>query len=132
MNIVAVTACPTGIAHSQMGAEALERAATAADHDVHVEVRGAMGTQNALDAADIEAADVAVVAADVRVDVDRFADLPLVKAPVTEAVNDPAALVERAEATAGGDPATADPASERAGGESDAAGVLGRLGRLFR
>ncbi|MFC4550125.1 MULTISPECIES: PTS fructose transporter subunit IIB [Halorussus] len=100
MNLVAVTACPTGIAHSQMGAESLERAATAAGHDIEVEVQGAMGTENELAAADLERADAAIVAADVRVDERRFADLPTVAVPVREAVSDPEALVERAIALA--------------------------------
>ncbi|WP_158055563.1 PTS fructose transporter subunit IIB [Halorussus halophilus] len=100
MNLVAVTACPTGIAHSQMGAESLERAAAEAGHDIEVEVQGAMGTENELTAADIERADVAIVAADVRVEETRFSDLPTVVTPVRNAVTDPDGLVERAVAVA--------------------------------
>jgi PTS system fructose-specific IIB component len=141
MQIVAVTACPTGIAHSQMGAEALERAATEAGHDIHVEVEGAMGTENELTRSQIESADVALVAADVRVDVDRFADLPTVKASVSEAVTDPAALVERAVRHVSGDettgasdtapPAESD-ASPPAASDDERDGLLARLAGLFR
>lgn len=135
MDIVAVTACPTGIAHSQMGAEALERAAADAGHEIHVEVQGAMGTENELTATRIESADVAIVAADVRVDTDRFADLPTVNVSVSEAVTDPEGLIDRAaldERDAWTDPETeqhpehAEPQSERQGG------LLSRVVRLFR
>jgi fructose-specific phosphotransferase system component IIB len=117
-----------------MGAEALERAATEAAHDIHVEVEGAMGTENELTRSQIESADVALVAADVRVDVDRFADLPTVKASVSEAVTDPGALVERAAQRASGDEAAGEStASTSQPPESDErGGLLARLAGLFR
>ena len=101
-NLVAVTACPTGIAHSQMGAEGLERAASEAGHEIRIEVQGAFGVEDDLTQADLEWADVAIVAADVRVDTDRFrdADLPIVEVPVSDAVTDPETVLERACATA--------------------------------
>lgn len=103
VKFVAVTACPTGIAHSHMAAEALERAAAERGHDIRVEIQGAMGAEDALTEAEIAAADAAIVAADVRVDTDRFDGLPLVEASVRTGVNDPSALLDRAET------ATADP-----------------------
>ena len=130
MNIVAVTACPTGIAHSQMGAEALERAATDAGHDITVEVQGAMGTEKALTDGAIESADVAIVAADVRVDTERFSELLTVKVPVNEAVTNPHGLIDRATRTATED----DTSDAITSGSSDdtPSGVLTRLVRLLR
>ena len=57
MNLVAVTSCPTGIAHSQMAAENLEQTAERLGHEIKVEVQGAMGAQNDLTAAEISDAD---------------------------------------------------------------------------
>lgn len=104
MKLIAVTACPTGIAHSQMAAENLENAAEAAGHDIKVEVQGSMGTENELSDDDISGADAAIVAADTAVDESRFDSLPLVKVPVAEAVNHAGDLVQRAaEAAEGGE-----------------------------
>lgn len=130
MRLVAVTACPTGIAHSQMGAESLTRAAADAGHDIEVEVHGAMGTENELGEGDLGRADAAIVAADVRVDTDRFADLPTVVAPVGIAVSEPEHLVERA-ADAGrtGDPETVHVGDDAPDGESR--GLLDGLRRLL-
>jgi PTS system fructose-specific IIB component len=130
MEIVAVTACPTGIAHSQMGAEALERAATDAGHEIHVEVQGAMGTENSLTADQIETADVALVAADVRVDTDRFAALPMVNVSVSEAITDPEGLIERTTQMVH----DADSETEATPGQrtDDSRGLLTRVVRLFR
>lgn len=103
MKFVAVTACPTGIAHSQMGAENLEQEAEKRGHDIEVEIQGAMGAENELSAADIDAADAAIIAADTSVNRDRFEDLPLVKGTIKDAVNDVEGLMDEAEAAAGGD-----------------------------
>jgi len=103
MKFVAVTACPTGIAHSQMGAENLEQEAERRGHDIEVEIQGAMGAENELSAADIEAADAAIIAADTAVSRDRFEDVPLVKGTIKDAVNDVEGLMDEAEAAAGGD-----------------------------
>ena len=66
MKIVAVTSCPTGIAHTYMAAEALEQAARNAGHEIKVETQGAAGAEAVPDA-DIAAADAVVFAADVEV-----------------------------------------------------------------
>lgn len=100
MRIVAVTSCPTGIAHTYMAAEALEQAAHAAGHEIKVETQGAAGAEP-LPAADVAAADAVVFAADVEVrDRQRFAGKPLVQAPVKRAINDAAGLIAEAAATA--------------------------------
>ncbi len=106
MKFVAVTACPTGIAHSQMGAENLEQEAQKRGHDIVVEIQGAMGAENELSAEDIEAADAAIIAADTSVNRDRFEDVPLVKGTIKDAVNDVEALMDEAEDAAEGEPDT--------------------------
>ncbi|GGN95856.1 MULTISPECIES: PTS fructose transporter subunit IIB [Haloarcula] len=105
MKFVAVTACPTGIAHSQMAAENLEQTAAEQGHDIEVEIQGAMGAENELSAADIESADAAIIAADTSVNRDRFEDanVPVVKGTVKDAVNDVEGLLAAAVETAGGD-----------------------------
>jgi len=109
MKLVAVTSCPTGIAHTYMAAEALEQAAKDAGHDIHVETQGAAGAE-ALDPALIAAADAVIFAADVDVrDKDRFAGKPLVSGPVKRGINHAAEMV--AEAVEQAQAAPASPAS---------------------
>jgi PTS system fructose-specific IIB component len=105
MNFVAVTSCPTGIAHSQMAAENLEQTATRLGHEIRVEIQGAMGTEDELGADEIADADAVIIAADTSVDRTRFeeAGVPVVKGGVKEGVNDAEGLIEEAEAVAGGD-----------------------------
>lgn len=96
MKIVAVTSCPTGIAHTYMAAEALEEAAKEAGHTIHVETQGAAGA-NPLTAQQIAEADAVIFAADVPVrDRDRFAGLPIVSVTVKKAINDAAGLIAQA------------------------------------
>ena len=104
MKLVAVTSCPTGIAHSQMAAESLEQTADRLGHEIQVEIQGAMGAENELGKATIADADAAIIAADTAVSRDRFeaADVPVVKATVKAAINDTESLFERAEETGGG------------------------------
>ena len=102
MKIVAVTSCPTGIAHTYMAAEALEQAAKDAGHDIKVETQGAAGAEAVPDA-DIAAADAVVFAADVEVrNRERFAGKPLVQTSVKRAINDASGLIAEAEARTGG------------------------------
>ncbi|UBV44981.1 PTS fructose-like transporter subunit IIB (plasmid) [Deinococcus taeanensis] len=100
-HIVAVTACPTGIAHTFMAAEALRRAAAQAGHDLHVETQGSVGAQDVLSAAQIAQADLVILAADVSVDEARFAGKTVVHASTAEAIRDAAALIARASAAPG-------------------------------
>lgn len=98
MKIVAVTSCPTGIAHTYMAAEALERAAKKAGHEIVVETQGAGGKKE-IPSEILKAADVAIFAADIPVrDKDRFAHLPLVTAQVKNAIKDAAKIIAEAEA----------------------------------
>jgi PTS system fructose-specific IIB component/fructose-specific PTS system IIB-like component len=90
MRIVAVTACPTGIAHTYMAAERLEKAARKLGHTIKVETQGAMGIENELSATDIAGAEVALFAAGIAVrDRERFAALRVVEVSVQDAIKDP-------------------------------------------
>jgi PTS system fructose-specific IIB component len=122
MNLVAVTACPTGIAHSQMAAENLEQTAERLGHDIKVEVQGAMGAENELSAAEIEAADAVIIASDTAVSRDRFGGKPLVKGTVKDGVNDPESLFDEAASLLEDGESGA---SDVAGGEDDAEGSAG-------
>jgi PTS system fructose-specific IIB component len=97
MNIVAVTACPTGIAHSQMAAENLETTAEEMGHEIKVEVQGSMGAENELTADDIANADVVIITADTSVQQDRFEGKPVVKKTVKDGVNDAEGVIREAE-----------------------------------
>ncbi|PMM09109.1 PTS fructose transporter subunit IIBC [Vibrio breoganii] len=70
--IVAITACPTGVAHTFMAAEALEDEAVRQGHQIKVETRGSVGAKNQLTEQDIEQADLVIIAADIDVPLDRF------------------------------------------------------------
>ena len=130
MKFVAVTACPTGIAHTYMAAEALEQAAKDAGHEIHVETQGSAGS-TPLSEEDIRTADAVVLAADVGVQGrERFAGKPTVEATVKQAINDAAGLLDRAGTTAESEPeAAAAPAAdpELATKVVSGAGVASRL-----
>jgi len=93
MKIVAVTACPTGIAHTYMAAEQLEKTARALGHEIKVETQGAMGIENELSSRDIREAEVAIFAVDIDVEQrERFAGKRIVQVPVQEAIKNPNAV----------------------------------------
>lgn len=99
-SIVAVTACPTGIAHTYMAADALAAAAGRAGVEYHVETQGSSGAKP-LDPAVIAAADAVIFAVDVDVrDKARFAGKPVVQVPVKKGIDEPDALVAQALAAA--------------------------------
>src|SRR5512144_1532235 len=89
MRFVAVTACPTGIAHTLMAAEALKRQADIMGHVIEVETQGSDGTQHPLPQQAIEKADAVVIAADIFVDPSRFAGKPVVAASTADAIRHP-------------------------------------------
>lgn len=91
--IVAVTGCPTGIAHTYMAAEALERKAKELGYSIKVETRGAGGAKNVLTADEIERADGIIVAADTQVPMDRFQGKPTVVTKVVDGINKPEELL---------------------------------------
>lgn len=97
MKIVAVTSCPTGIAHTYMAAESLEVAARERGHEITVETQGAAGS-TPLAAADIARADVVILAADVEVrGRERFTGKAVVSTGVKRAINDAPGLIDQAE-----------------------------------
>lgn len=93
MKIVAVTACPTGIAHTYMAAEQLEKTAKKLGHSIKVETQGAMGIENKLTDAEIASAAVAILAVDIAVEEpERFERVRKIKVPVQAAMKDPEAI----------------------------------------
>ncbi|AFK19266.1 PTS sugar transporter subunit IIC [Haloferax mediterranei ATCC 33500] len=96
MKFVAVTSCPTGIAHSQMAAENLLQIAERLGHDIDVEVQGAMGTQDELDADAIAEADAVIITSDTSVSRDRFEGKLVLKGTVKDGVNNAEAVIEKA------------------------------------
>ena len=94
--IVAITGCPTGVAHTYMAAEALKKTAAILGHELKVETQGAEGVKSPLSPADVEAADVVIVASDIHVDMARFAGKPMVAVPVSDAIRKTRAVIENA------------------------------------
>ncbi|UPQ82049.1 PTS fructose-like transporter subunit IIB [Pseudomonas knackmussii] len=94
--LVAITACPTGVAHTFMAAEALQQAAVRKGYDLQVETRGSVGARNVLEADAIAAADVVLLAADIEVDVARFAGKRVFRCGTGVALKQPDATLDRA------------------------------------
>lgn len=94
--LVAVTACPTGIAHTIMAAEALQQAADRNGHSIQVETQGANGTRNTLSAPDIVAADAVIIAADVSVNTERFTGKRLLQVDTVAAIRDGESVIRQA------------------------------------
>lgn len=94
--ILAVTSCPTGIAHTYMAAEGIEKAAKANDCFVKVETRGSGGAKNVLTAQEIAEADCIIVAADAQVPMDRFDGKKVIECPVSDGISKADELVKQA------------------------------------
>lgn len=94
--IVAVTACPTGIAHTYMAAETLEKVGKQKGVKVIVETNGSIGVENRLKDSDIEEAVAVIVAADTRVEMERFNGKPLIEVSVSHAIKKTDELIEKA------------------------------------
>lgn len=94
--ILAVTACPTGIAHTYMAADALKAKAKERGIALKVETNGSTGVKNALTAEDIEKATAIIVAADKQVEMDRFAGKHVIKVPVAAGIRKTDELLDRA------------------------------------
>ncbi|WP_155058714.1 fructose-specific PTS transporter subunit EIIC [Streptomyces blattellae] len=95
LKLLAVTACPTGIAHTYMAAEKLAQAAASQDIDMKVETQGSIGAENVLDDNDVKSADGIIIAADKDVDLTRFAGKRVLTVGVAEGIRHPAQLIER-------------------------------------
>lgn len=96
VKLLAVTSCPTGIAHTYMAAEALEKAAKAAGCQIKIETRGSAGAKNVLTAEEIEAADCIIVAADAKVPMDRFNGKKVISCQVSDGIGKADQLVKQA------------------------------------
>jgi len=94
--IVAVTACPTGIAHTIMAAEALRKVAADMGHEISVETQGSEGVKTPLAAEDITAADVVLIASDIHIDPSRFAGKPMHAVTTSDAIRKTRLVIEAA------------------------------------
>ncbi|WP_461200877.1 PTS fructose transporter subunit IIABC [Anoxybacillus sp. TBDG-1] len=94
--VLAVTACPTGIAHTYMAADALKAKAKEMGVDIKVETNGSSGVKNELTQQEIEEAVAIIVAADKQVEMDRFDGKYVIQVPVADAIRKPEQLIDRA------------------------------------
>jgi PTS system fructose-specific IIC component len=128
--IVAITACPTGIAHTFMAADALKKAASVRGDEIWVETQGSVGSNDTLTPEEIAAADVVIVAADTHVDLARFGGKALYQTSVGSAVTGAAQVIETAlsggAATAAG-AAPAQPERNAMGRPKERSGVYKHL-----
>ena len=94
--ILGITACPTGIAHTYMAAEALENAGKEVGHLVKIETQGQSGVKNKLTKEEIKNAKAIIIAADIDIDLSRFKGKKVLKAKVADGIHKPKELIERA------------------------------------
>lgn len=98
MKIVAVCACPTGVAHTYMAKAALEKAAVKRGHQIKVEAQGALGIENEITPQEVAEADVVILAVEVGIAKrDRFDGKPKVNIPVQTAVKSPETIMMKLE-----------------------------------
>ena len=98
--IVAVMACPTGIAHTVMAAEALEKTAKVMGHTLRAEMQGSVGAQNVLTEQEIREADMVIIATDIHINMDRFTGKPVYAVSTSDAIRKTRAVIEEALAEA--------------------------------
>ncbi|WP_226580410.1 PTS fructose transporter subunit IIABC [Halobacillus litoralis] len=94
--ILAVTACPTGIAHTYMAADKLKATAKEMGVNIKVQTNGSSGVKNRLTKEEIAEADAIIVAADTKVDMDAFTGKPVIEVPVAKAIHEPKELIDKA------------------------------------
>ncbi|MGW0653193.1 fructose-specific PTS transporter subunit EIIC [Streptomyces umbrinus] len=119
LKLLAVTACPTGIAHTYMAAEKLSQAAERLGVDIKVETQGSIGAENVLTDNDVRTADGVIIAADKDVDLSRFAGKRVVTVGVAEGIHHPERLIEQvrtAPVHGGGGSGTSTSSSTNSGG----------------
>jgi fructose PTS system EIIBC or EIIC component len=95
-NIIAVVACPTGIAHTHMAAEALKKSASQMGHHIRVETRGSAGADSALSTAEIAAADVVIIASDIHLEMNRFLGKQIYSSSTSDAIVNTKQLINAA------------------------------------
>ena len=98
--VIGITSCPTGVAHTYMAQEALEKGAQVLGHEVKIETQGSVGADNVLTAEDIARADVVIIAADTNVDPARFVGKRLYRTGTKAAINDAVQVINTAFASA--------------------------------
>lgn len=96
IKLLAVTACPTGIAHTYMAAENIEKAAKALGYDIKVETNGSSGAENVLTQEEIKAADAIIIAADTKVNMARFHGKKLYRTTVSKGIKEPEKVIASA------------------------------------
>ncbi|MFJ6935790.1 fructose-specific PTS transporter subunit EIIC [Streptomyces sp. NPDC101132] len=116
LKLLAVTACPTGIAHTYMAAEKLQQAADRLGVDMKVETQGSIGAENVLTDNDVREADGIIIAADKEVDRDRFAGKRVLSVGVADGIHKPEELIERVQGAPVQAEGAATPAGTGAGG----------------
>jgi PTS system fructose-specific IIC component len=109
-HLVAVTSCPTGVAHTLMAAEALKKAAEQRGINLRVETQGSVGTKNTLSEEEIAAADAVLIAADIRIDTSRFRGKPVYETRTSEAIRHTSEVLDATLALAPGAVETESPA----------------------
>lgn len=108
--IIAVTSCPTGIAHTLMAAEALRKVASSLGHQIKVETQGSAGKKGVFTDEDIDAADVVILATDIRIEPARFAGKPILETSTSEAIRNTREVIGSALALLPPEPAAEIPA----------------------
>ncbi len=97
VTIVAVTSCPSGVAHTHMAAEALERAAKSRNFSIKVETQSSMGVENRLSEREIDAADVVILTRDIKIEGgDRFQGKPIVTEFAAQMIRDADSVLDAA------------------------------------
>ncbi|SRX66782.1 PTS fructose transporter subunit IIB [Mycoplasma mycoides] len=95
-NIVAITACAAGVAHTYMAADSISKAAKALNINVHVETQGTIGAENVISDQQLQQADLVIIAADVKIDTSRFNGKKIYITGVNDAIKKPELLIKTA------------------------------------
>lgn len=99
MKIVGIAACTSGIAHTYIAKEKLIKAAEALGHTIHIETQGTIGTEDELTKKDIQAADVVIIAADIKIGgKDRFEGKRIMEVPTSLVIKAPKQIINKIEA----------------------------------
>lgn len=97
MKIIAVTACPAGVAHTYMAKKGLEKAAKKLGYEMKVETQGSMGIENEIKTKDLQEADLVILAIDTKIEkANRFIDMKVHETSVSAAVKNAAKVIEEA------------------------------------
>ncbi|EOF56435.1 PTS fructose transporter subunit IIB [Enterococcus hirae] len=98
MKIVGVAACTSGIAHTYIAKQKLEKAAKALGHEVHIETQGTIGTEDELSKEEIKQADVVIIAADIKIGgKERFEGKKMIEIPTNMVIKAPKGLITKIE-----------------------------------